>query len=90
MNYDKTRKCPICGKEYYIPDVEVWVYKRHRSHTGDIYFCSYKCTRKYDALHTPKANRIKAAIRAGISDEELTRCFGLTKAQISYYRVRTE
>ena len=89
VDFGRVRKCPMCGKEY-ILNAEDWVYKRHRNHAGDIYFCSYKCTRKYDAEHMSRPDKIRYAIRCGKSDAEICKEFNLSSIQLEYYRERTE
>ena len=43
--------CDVCGKLFYVPDADSWVYKRQRkSHHGKtcrvLWFCSYHCKRE--------------------------------------------
>ena len=42
--------CACCGKEKYIPDKQLWTYKRLHHKPGNAYrvdyFCSYSCWRK--------------------------------------------
>ena len=43
------KKCPICGKVFYVPDRVSWVYReRVYSRGGDktTYFCTWGCFRK--------------------------------------------
>ena len=36
--------CPVCGKEFYVPDSEKWGYQRGKH----LYFHTWSCLRKYD------------------------------------------
>ena len=36
--------CPVCGKEFYVPDSSKWAYQRR----GHLFFHSWGCLRKYD------------------------------------------
>ena len=44
--------CACCGKEKYIPDKELWTYKKVHKKGGNAYhtdfYCSYTCWRKED------------------------------------------
>ena len=52
------RKCPVCGKMFWCPSLEDWVYKMgfHDRKTGKIsnknvsVFCSYHCMRERQKL----------------------------------------
>lgn len=88
MKAKRIRHCPICGKEYDIPDVEVWVYKKSRKSAGDLYFCSWKCMRRYENDHKPKSERICDAIRVGLAPAEVCSQFCISKRQFEYYRER--
>lgn len=37
------RKCPVCGKNFYLNDAERWGYK-----IGTKFFCRWSCLRKYE------------------------------------------
>lgn len=41
FNFGKLYKCPVCGKEFWVVDIEQWVY---RINGGPM--CSYTCYRK--------------------------------------------
>ena len=49
MVLDSTRICPVCMKEFFIPDIEQWAYKHWETNKKKkrIYFCSWGCMRKY-------------------------------------------
>ena len=40
----RMKVCPVCGKEFYVPDSSKWVYQRR----GHLFFHSWGCLRKYD------------------------------------------
>ena len=50
----RVRKCPVCGKRFFIYDPSDWAYKRVGKHIT--YVCSWTCLREYDRQHggTPK------------------------------------
>ena len=51
--------CSTCGKAFYIPLADDWVYQR-QSQKGKAYkrhwFCSWGCMRKWDAAQGRKVN----------------------------------
>lgn len=50
-------KCHTCGKTFYIPDKNQYVYKRDEVKDGRFlreYFCSWSCLCKYDKEYTDK------------------------------------
>ena len=69
-------KCEICGKDFFVPVVGYWVYKRE-DYMGDgltKYFCSWGCMRKFDkayeeAKERKHAKRFPNARRKELLDE---------------------
>lgn len=67
QSYDDVRifgtmkKCPVCGKEFLVPDVAVWAYKLHETNSAGTvllkYFCTWGCLRKWEAENKPKRMR---------------------------------
>lgn len=47
---DHTRKCPICGKLFWPPDLDTYVFKRTQQRSI-VYYCSWHCLREYEAHH---------------------------------------
>jgi hypothetical protein len=48
------RTCPVCGKEWFILELQIWGYKRTiRWNSGNteklLYFCGWSCMRQFDA-----------------------------------------
>lgn len=41
--------CPICNRDFVIPDARTWAYKRRGGKDGKkmYYFCTYKCKNTY-------------------------------------------
>ena len=54
-----SRKCPICGKAFFIQDAQAWVYKR-----SGLYFHSWSCLREYE-LHPDKYKSIREHEKKG-------------------------
>lgn len=54
------RKCPVCGREFTIPDVDMWVFKRGR---GNKVLCSWGCLREYDRRKKAKTREYKRSDR---------------------------
>lgn len=56
-------RCSVCGKFIYIPNCELWAYKRmlHIPHHSAVrqWFCSWGCMRKWDAAHPPKVSKMR-------------------------------
>lgn len=51
------RDCPICGKPFFVCDIERWAYKRS-VYMGDggkrVHFCSWHCVREFDKEYEAK------------------------------------
>lgn len=47
------QNCPICGRDFVIPDAGLWTYKRRGGKDGKkmFYFCTYGCKNKYVKAH---------------------------------------
>lgn len=52
FNFGKLYKCPVCGKEFWVVDIERWVYK-----TNSIPMCSYTCYRTYQKEQEAKQKK---------------------------------
>jgi hypothetical protein len=74
------RTCPVCGKEWFILELQIWGYKRTiRWNSGNteklLYFCGWSCMRQFDA--DPKsyieAEKNKAAAPKRLSPEATVR-----------------
>lgn len=65
----RMKKCPVCGKEFYVPDSEKWGYQRGKH----LYFHTWSCLRKYDEnpdmykeeRSQPMNNRMEIARKMG-------------------------
>ena len=55
-NFSKMCKCGVCGKDFFIPVVGYWVYKRenHLKDGNEIYFCGWNCMRKFEKEYEEK------------------------------------
>ena len=40
------RYCPVCGKDFVVPDSKLYAYKQ-RAGSDTLYFCRYNCKRQY-------------------------------------------
>ena len=51
--YGAWRKCPICGKDFFVTHPDEYAYKRYksRSHGTYLFFCKWSCMRAYDRAH---------------------------------------
>jgi hypothetical protein len=57
--------CGYCGKEFFVPIVNEWVYRRKDfialPKTGELkFFCSWGCMRKFDKEYEEKLNEKRA------------------------------
>lgn len=46
--------CPVCGKRWFINDLDQWVFFRWRGAGMRDYMCSWHCLRQYDKDHPTK------------------------------------
>lgn len=48
--------CPICGREFFPPEMDMWGYTllTGKAGTSKIKFCSWRCLRKYEKAHQRK------------------------------------
>ena len=71
------KKCPQCGKQYYVNDCQTWVYKRsvseNKDHAKILYFCRYSCMRAYEREY----EALKAKRRMERAKKEYERRGGL-------------
>lgn len=55
------KKCPVCGKEFLVPDVANWAYKQYKAKCNGSsamnYFCTWGHMRKWEAENAPKRKR---------------------------------
>lgn len=58
--------CPICGKDFFVPDSDVWAYRRCNSERSKAsqykFFCSWTCFRQYEKEH-PRKNKSRYDIK---------------------------
>ena len=59
FHYGAYKNCPTCGKEFFVPQLDDWVFKRYRrDKTKELmYFCKWSCVRKWDAEHPDRRGR---------------------------------
>ena len=59
FHYGAYKTCPSCGKEFFVPLLDDWAYKRYRKNiTHDrIYLCSWSCLRKFDEANPNRRGR---------------------------------
>ncbi len=52
------KKCPICGREFFTPDVNTWAYKKYHAKlngsTISYFFCRWNCLRQWEKVHRPE------------------------------------
>ena len=56
FHYGAYKNCPTCGKQFFIPYLDDWAYRRYKKGAihDRIYICSWSCLRKWDAEHEDK------------------------------------
>ena len=49
------RVCPICGREFLIPDMGMWAFKKYHTKqngsTVSFFFCRWSCMREWEKVH---------------------------------------
>ena len=79
------RKCPQCGKIFFVRNADEWAYKR-----GGRALCSWKCLRAYEAGEkTGKYQRreqIIQAIKDGLTNKEIELLVGAHPKAVWYWR----
>ena len=79
------RKCPMCGKEFFVRDANDWVYKRNSQ-----YFCSWHCLRNYEkgskTRKIDQREKIIQAIRDGLTTREICDLVGVEADKVWYWR----
>ena len=86
MGFGIVRPCPVCGKKFYVPELQEWVYKR-----SGIPLCSWTCLRKYDKggfrarVYRPQAYWLRwyEMRKAGMSYKEIAEQEGVPISTIS-------
>ena len=48
------RTCPVCGRRWFVCDLDQWVFFRWKGAGQRDYFCSWKCIREWDKDHPMK------------------------------------
>lgn len=88
------KKCPVCGKVFYIPCQSLWAYKknvkRKAVNHNTLYFCKYSCKRKYDEQYS--RDDIKARKREAekkITDRVRSKCPGRPPTPEEDYKEKT-
>lgn len=72
----REKKCPVCKKRFWA--TPEWVYRKYEK-----YYCSYHCIRTVDHEDRDSLTfKIKAAIRDGLTDNEIKNRLGVTQRQI--------
>lgn len=79
------RVCPVCGKEFWMNSE--WMFRRG-SGTELKWFCSYGCMRTFDGRKMTKAEKIRQAIRDGLSDSEIVKLLGVPLEKVLDQRWR--
>ena len=59
FHYGAYKKCPTCGKQFFVPLLDDWAYRRYgKGAVHDrIYICSWSCLRKWDEDHPNRRGR---------------------------------
>ena len=89
------QKCPICGREFYPPDVEEWAY-RTRQYSGAVrLYCSWHCLREEQRRNEKKkkprpkvAGEIFQLLREGFRMFEIAEKLTVTIDTVKYWRER--
>lgn len=97
MQYYDDRTCPICGKTFCVPDIDVWAYKfrvgTSRGYSKTTYVCSWHCLQKIrkkreSVIRGKKTNsgeRIIQMLKEGKSNDEIMDEVGCTYKTIKYW-----
>jgi len=79
------RKCPQCGKEFFVRNALEWAYRRSNK-----LYCSWHCVREYDAgSKTRKIDtreKIIQAIRDGLTTKEIVDLLNVDAQKVWYWR----
>ena len=82
------KKCAVCGKVFFAPDEDVWVFKRvtkkRHEQVKANFFCSWHCLRKWDSQFPGMvmSEKITEMIKAGKTDEEIRKELGIKQGKI--------
>ena len=92
---DSERTCPVCGKHFYIMDAN-WCYKQAvKALRGTVWFCSWKCMRKYETEKAVlsgrgkrESNRQKViqALEDGLNVKEIALMLDIHPETVRYYK----
>lgn len=94
------KKCPVCGKSFFVQWPTLWTYKRGAPYPK--YFCSYKCVREFDKNKEEKVvgkprvispeneqEAIKCATAGGDPIAYLKNC-GAKNPSAAWYHIRSK
>lgn len=92
--FGSIRKCPICGKQFYVPFADIWVYARdHRL------VCSWSCLRQAEKVKLARRRdwtakegykpperwyRIREMRDKGMSNREIAEVFGFKETSVGH------
>lgn len=90
------RKCPVCGKEFIVPDLETWAYKRPEPGYPPIrHYCSWGCLQKAPEemktgyrRNVVDKEEIQRLIGEGKTNREIADEMKITTAAVGYWRKR--
>ena len=79
------RKCPQCGKEFFVWNAEDWVYRRNGRA-----LCSWHCVRAFDSggnvRRMNEREKVIQAIKDGLSTREISNLLGVDTQKVWYWR----
>ena len=92
---DSERTCPVCGKRFWIMDAN-WSYKQVvKALKGTVWFCSWKCMRKYEkekpqlsgrGLRETNRQRVMQALADGLNVKEIAIMLDISPETVRYYK----
>ena len=92
---DSERKCPVCGKTFWIMDAN-WSYKQViKALKGTVWFCSWGCMRKYEkekpqlsgrGLRETNRQRVMQALDDGLNVKEIAVMLDISPETVRYYK----
>ena len=82
-------RCEMCRETFVCYGTDWWAYKVPRRDIH-LYFCSWKCLRRYEKEFPTNNERIDNAIRDGLNDYEIRMLLKVTQRQVDKGRIRAK
>lgn len=91
---DSSHYCPICGREFFVPIMEEWVY-RSCSSWNAILFCSWKCLQHWRRNKPTRAEQRQFIIQMirdhpEMGNREIAKTLNEQQKKVSYWREKLE